>query len=138
MAGAETKLAERPPEVRASEETDLRVEVAPDPEVLQLEAVAVAVVFDPGAVACRVVRSAARIRPRVIRIDEQRGHEREPRVDAIRGVRAGTRGGLGPVCREEADRAAAEDVALQTDDGEVRRLGAHPLVVTGLDVQQAD
>ena len=86
---AEAQLTERAAEVGAAHESDLRVEVVADRQILGLRAVAVGAVVEPSLVAL-VVAVASR-RSSVLRAVDAGAEvleERERAVDAVRLVRA--------------------------------------------------
>ena len=124
----------------ATHEADLRIEPAPDPQALELHAVAIAGIVQLRAVAGVAAADALGLGPRPVGVDRQIVEEVERAVHAVCGVRSGATCPTRPVRGQRADAALPQDVALQRTteklvDSRCTTAARH---FVGLDVQRAD
>ena len=127
------------PEVAAVGEADLRTVVRTDDKVVRAHAPSIRRVVELRLVA-RVVRGpAVDVRLREVTTRAEVVEEREEAVDAVGEVRRTLRQRrLVAVADDAADAAPAQDVPLQTCNGEVGRPAATDRLVTGLEVQRTN
>ena len=135
---AEPDQAEAAVEVLALQEADFGIEAVPDGQPLQLDAVAVAVVVELGAIADVVLAALGRAGLRPVGVDGQVVEEGERAVEPVGLIRGPAVPRHGPPGEDAADAAAPQNVPLDADHREVRGRRGGGRRVAGLHVQRAD
>src|SRR5688572_13531460 len=126
-------------EVAAPHESDLRVELVPDDEVVGCASDEVGIVVEPGPIALVVPDKTRSMRARIVGEDVRFVVETEGAVDTPRPVGlAGRHDRRRSILEQGSDVAPAEQVAFHADDGEVRWERADHFVFGRLDAEQAD
>ena len=129
---------ERTPKIFPPQETDFRIEVVPDEQVVNLGCIEVTVIGKDSLITRIVPWAALGLRTGVVAIEVHVIVERQCRIDAVDFVRPGSGRRHRPACEDRADGAPPQDVALDPHDGKVGSLRTNAGRIIGLDVHSAN